>query len=229
MIKASDKILIVAAHQDDETIGCGGSIKKWTLQGVDVEVAFVTNGDTGIDQRGLFTETMIVATRNKEADDATGILGINKIHHLNIECQKVKNSQKIFHKFIRLIRQVKPDLIITHAPHDKHRDHRNTSEILREATWKAGEDIHPEFGKAHRVRDLWAFEITDLLPTVDFVVDITDTFSFKTEAMSVYDSQHNIICGINEHIDGISKVRGYAIGKPRGEAFMRLSSTPTEI
>ena len=40
-------ILIFAAHQDDETIGCGASIKKWTDAGSDVEVVFMTDGATG--------------------------------------------------------------------------------------------------------------------------------------------------------------------------------------
>ena len=73
------------------------------------------------------------------------------------------------------------------------------------------------------------YEISDLLPRVDFVVDITETFNHKKKAYKKYFSQHNIIGGMWEHIDGLTKVRGYMVGTKRGEAFMRVSSTPILI
>ena len=41
---SNKKVLIILAHQDDETIGCGGSIKKWSSNGATVEVCFMTDG-----------------------------------------------------------------------------------------------------------------------------------------------------------------------------------------
>ena len=222
-------ILIFAAHQDDETIGCGASIRKWVNSGSNVEVVFITDGSTGVDHAGDYTNDNIITTRQYEAHLAAQVLGIKDIHNLYVECQKVEYSKDLFHKVIKIIREIKPDLIITHAEHDKHRDHRNTSQIVREACWKASESILPELGSVHKVKDLWAFEITDILPEVDFVVDVTETFEFKMKAMSFYNSQHEVICGINEYMDGLSKVRGYEISKARGEAFKRISVFPLEV
>ena len=100
------------------------------------------------------------------------------------------------------------------------------SEIVKEACWKSSEDIHKELGECHKVGDLWAFEITDLLPKIDVVIDIDETIDDKIAAMEVYLSQKNVIKGILSHILGLSRVRGYMIGKSHGEGFMRLSHTP---
>jgi len=224
VIQDINNILIIAAHQDDETIGCGGSIKKWHLENKTINLVLFTDGSTGIDQLNLYDS--ITEVRNKELDQVKNILGINKVVSLNEKCQSIQNNQITFHKVIKLIREYKPDLIITHSSIDKHRDHRTINEIVVEACWKAQEDIHPELGKQHKIKDLWAFEITDLLPKVDYVVDITDTYNYKIKAMNTYNSQHNIMKGINNHLKGMALCRGYMIEKMYGEAFVSISKQP---
>jgi len=76
---------------------------------------------------------------------------------------------------------------------------------------------------------VWTCEITDPLPRIDFVVDISETYSKKIEAMKIYNSQENVVDGIFSFLDGLSKVRGYSINKERGEGFMRVSYMPMEI
>lgn len=222
-------ILIFAAHQDDETIGCGASIRKWANCGHNVEVAFVTNGATGIDHNDKYTSATIINVRQEESLEAAKILGINKIYNFNVGCQQVEYSKELFHNIITLLRERKPDLVITHSELDKHGDHRNTSKIVKEACWKASEAILPELGAVHKVKDLWAFEITDPLPEVDYIMDVTEVFEDKMRAMKVYNSQHDIVSGIENYLDGISRVRGYDIGKLRGEAFKRISMCAVEI
>ena len=219
-------VLIIVAHQDDETIGCAGTIKKWSALETRVDVIFVTSGNTGIDHSGEYSSKNIVAVRDAEAQKAKGILGIASIQCLGEETQCVENTQELFHEIISSIRFHRPELVITHAPNDKHRDHRAVSEVVREACWKANEMIHPELGMVHKIKDLWAMEILDLLPRVDYIVDITQTYESKVEAMKTYTSQQEIIGGIFDHIDGVAKVRGYASGCKYGEAFMRLGSVP---
>ena len=225
-LKKYRNILVLAAHPDDETIGCGGSIKKWSSLGSKVNVVFMTDGATGIDQQHSVNQHNVRSIRMDEATEASLLLGINKIKSLEIECQNIQNSKDTFHKVIKEIRNFKPDLVITHYKNDKHRDHRTTSEIVKEACWKANENIHPELGRCHKIKDLWAFEITDLLPRIDIAVDTTETHKHKVRAMKVYNSQKNVIEGILGHIDGLSKVRGYSIGKKHAEGFMRLYDVP---
>ena len=112
MINVPKRVLVFAAHQDDETIGCGGTIRKWADLGSEIHVCFVTNGATGIEQ-GTNPDN-IIETRMDEAALAANVLSIHKLYTFDLECQKVSNKKTNFHKFIEKIREVKPDLVITH-------------------------------------------------------------------------------------------------------------------
>ena len=75
MLAPPESVLVIAAHQDDETIGCGGMIRKWADLGTRVGVIFVTSGNTGIDQNGVYSRKDITRVRFQEADEASRILG----------------------------------------------------------------------------------------------------------------------------------------------------------
>tara|TARA_Y100001970_G_scaffold264122_1_gene350399 strand:+ start:1666 stop:2349 length:684 start_codon:yes stop_codon:yes gene_type:complete len=227
MINLPKKVLIFAAHQDDETIGCGGTIKLMSNSGSKVHICFMTNGETGIEQNS--DGSNITQTRMKEAKLAGKVLGAFEVSSFDIACQQLSNDITTFHKVIKKIRTVKPELVITHSNICKHRDHKITTDIVQEACWKASENILDQLGKVHTVSDLWSFEILDLHQNPDFVINISETYKSKIEAMNVYLSQTGILNDITSFIDGLSKVRGYSINVNRGEAFTRLSRTPIQI
>ena len=79
-IKEVKKLIVFASHPDDETIGCGGTIKKLSESGCEVIVVFATTGNTGVDQSRNY-EKNIKSTRLKEANKAAKILGIKKLFH----------------------------------------------------------------------------------------------------------------------------------------------------
>ena len=227
MIEIPKKVLIFAAHQDDETIGCGGSIAKWALHGCDIQVCFMTDGGTGIEQGcDIEIKNSIIDVRFKEASQACEILGVSRVHTLGIPCQQVTNDKKTFHSVIKKIREIKPDIVITHNIICKHRDHKNTSVIVEEAWWKSSENILEELGKPHKISQLLSFEILDPFSDPDFVVDISETYILKNEAMGAYLSQRGVIPGIEDYLDGLSKVRGYSIGpNRRAEAFKKIGGS----
>ena len=227
-IKNVKKLIVFASHPDDETIGCGGTIKKLSEKGCEVIVVFATSGNTGVDQSRNY-EKNIRATRLKEANEAAKILGINKIISWKNNTQELQYNLKLLHEAINLIRIEKPDLIISHSNIDKHNDHVALHKIITQACWKAGENLLPSLGKTHKVKNLWAFEVVDILPNVDYIVDITEQFKFKTKAINAYNSQHKIISGISSFIEGISLVRGYEIGTKHAEAFKNISLQPKEV
>ena len=224
-------VLVFAAHQDDETIGCGGTIAKWARIGANVQVCFMTDGGTGIEQGcSINMKSNIVDIRLREASKACEILGVTHLHTLGIPCQEITNNKNIFHKVIKKIREVKPDIVLTHNQICKHRDHKNTSKIVEEATWKCSENILEQLGHPHVVQQLLSFEILDPFANPDFVVDITEEFYLKKAAMEVYESQSGIIPGIQSYLDGISKVRGYSVGPDRrAEAFKKIGTLPFQL
>ena len=221
-------VLVVVAHQDDETIGCGGTLYKWSKQGALINVIFVTDGQTGIDQRDLYDKEVIKGTRMNEAENAAKILGIHNIETLGVPCQQVNyGSQKLFHQIVSKLRKYKPELVLTHSPNDKHRDHKAVSNLVVESCWKANEDIHSELGNVHQVLDVWGIEITDLHDKFDFIVKLSKLdYEKKIKAFSKYNSQENVIKGMINNIEGMAKVRGYSCNSTYAEGFKRISTIP---
>ena len=227
-LKKIKKLIVFAAHPDDETIGCGGTIKKLSQNGCEVIVVFATTGNTGIDQSRSY-EKNIKNIRLKEANSAAKILGIKKIISWKNSSQELQYNIKSLHETIELIRKEKPDLVISHSNIDKHNDHIVLNKIITQACLKAGENLLPSLGFTYRVKNVWAFEVVDILSNVDYVVDISDQLKFKIDAINKYKSQHKIVKGIKNFIEGISLVRGYQIGTKNAEAFMDISSQPQEV
>ncbi len=223
------RVLVFVAHQDDETIGCGGTLAKWSNEGAKVHVCFMTDGATGYEQ-GSGLKSDITSIRMKEATYACHLLGVKEISTLGLPCQEIKNDKQTFHKVIQKIRQFRPNVVITHSDICKHRDHRVTSSIVEESCWKSTENILEDLGKPHAVDLVLQCEILDPLDNPDFIVDISKEYITKREAMSIYTSQRGVIPGIEQYLNGISLVRGYSVGPDkRAEAFKRLGRLPYRL
>jgi len=223
------KVLVFVAHQDDETIGCGGTIAKWSNQGAKIHVCFMTDGATGYEQ-GSGLKSDITSVRMREATHACHILGVKEVSTLGLPCQEIKNDKETFHKVIQKIRQFQPNVVITHSDICKHRDHRVTSNIVKESCWKCSENILEDLGEPHVVDLILQCEILDPFENPDFIVDITKEYITKCEAMLLYISQRGVIPGIEQYLNGISLVRGYSSGpNRRAEAFKRLGNLPYKL
>lgn len=227
--KDIQRALVIAAHYDDETISCGGIIRKLSNVGKEVTVIIVTDGKTGVDHSQKYNGDNIELVRKKEFMKAAEVLGISKVMFLHEKCQEVTYSKRILHKLIGIIRETRPCAIFTHDCDDKHIDHKNVNLIVEQAVWKSSENILPNLGKVHTPKILLAFECVDVIKSPAVFVDITEEYSAKIEALSCYNSQMNIVSGIKSFVDGISRVRGYQAGVHRAEAFKIISSIPVVI
>lgn len=123
------KYLIVVAHPDDEVLGAGASIYKWTRSGDIVDVCIMC---TNAKARAFRPE-------DKELDDdlnsSVDYLGINNTYEgefPNIEMNTIPHLQLV--QFIEFaIKESEPDIIITHHPADTNNDHLHTSMACQEA------------------------------------------------------------------------------------------------
>ena len=93
-IKKVKKLIVFASHPDDETIGCGGTIKKLSQNGCEVIVVFATSGNTGIDQKRNY-EKNIESLRLQEADKAA-----KKVRFKIVKKECGKEIRKIFLLYI---------------------------------------------------------------------------------------------------------------------------------
>ena len=144
------KYLIVVAHPDDEVLGCGASIYKWTKQGDVVDVCI------------MCTEAKARAFRpdDKELDDDTHAalkyIGVNKEYEgtfPNIEMNTVPHLQLV--QFIEsAIKESEPDIIITHHPADTNNDHLQTSMACQEAI-----RLFQRRPEVKRVKEFWYMEV----------------------------------------------------------------------
>src|SRR3954471_13435221 len=78
-------VLVLAPHPDDETFGCGGTIRMLTESGVDVDVAFMTRGEQGLTGAAGRTEAaarQLAEVRTREAQAACGVLGVRSVFFL---------------------------------------------------------------------------------------------------------------------------------------------------
>lgn len=225
MIKNFKNVLVFAAHHDDETLGCGATISKLSDLLSNVTVVFFTNGNTGIDQTKKY-EKDIILTRQQEANKAAKILGISNIVELNYPCQKLENTQKTLHDTIRIIRDWKPDLILTHSPNDIHRDHKVVHGLVEESYYKSYENIHPELGKCHKPTLGLCYEVFQQHTNPDVYVSVTKKdIDKKISAFKEYSSQHELLSSDNKvinYLQSLAITRGFAANTEYCESFMFL-------
>jgi LmbE family N-acetylglucosaminyl deacetylase len=222
------RVLVFGAHVDDEIIGPGGTLARLSRAGAEVFVVTFTGGnvDTGYSRADM--KDQIAQMRRTEAAAADGLLGIKERIFLGRPSQGVVNDTATYQECVRLIRQIKPDVIFSHWNEDKHRDHRAVCEITDEARWKAWDHVLADLGAPYYTPEFYYYEILELFPHPTVLVDITDSMAAKIEAMQAMTSQLDVLPHVVQYIRGVGQARGFSRGTEYAEAFLRsnLLATP---
>ncbi len=185
------RVLVFAAHQDDESIGMAGTIYKHTQRGDEVKVVFLTDGSGGaldVDPKELSR------TREKEAIDACKVLGVADVEFFRFKDGFLLYNYDTLVRTGQAIRSFRPDRVYVHhgeAPRgEDNLDHINTYYLVREAVFKTQYGNYPEFGKEiWRASELYAYEVLYPLPEPNAFVDITDIIEVKKKAIREHRSQ----------------------------------------
>ena len=175
-------ILAIAAHRDDVERTCGGTLIKAAALGRRTAILDLTAGETGT--RGS------ADLRASEAHRAAEILGLQARENLGLPDAGIVNTPETRAALARAIRRFAPRVVIAPAPRGRHPDHRVTAELVRDAAFVAGlAKVAPEVPKhrPHKVLHTLAYREDYEKPT--FVVDVTDEFERKLEAVRCYGSQ----------------------------------------
>jgi len=219
------RVLVFAAHPDDEILGCGGTIARLTADGREVYVVTFCVGETSYTSPEM--KHSMGEVRVAEAQACDQVLGITERVILGKPTQGVVNDRETYQECVRLIRKYRPDVILTHWNEDKHRDHRAISALTDEARWKAYENVLADFGEPWYTPELYYYEVMELFPHPSLMVDISDFLPKKLKAMQTQQSQFAVLPGVMEYIEGLAKARGYARGTRYAEAFLRSNLLPT--
>jgi len=176
-------LLAIAAHRDDAELTCGGTLAKAARAGHRVGILDLTQGESGT--RGDAT------TRAAEAERAARALGVVARLNAGLPDAHVTNNEASREKVVELIRQTRPRVVILPYPVGRHPDHRVASELGRDACYLAGlVKYAPGTGEPHRpFKLLYALAYREDPVKPSFVVDISDSFEAKMQAIRCYASQ----------------------------------------
>ena len=221
-------ILVVAAHPDDEVLGCGASIAKWTASGSIVHILIMAEGSTSRDLvRNREAKSNELLLLEKSAHSAGNILGAASVKLLDFPDNRMDSLDRldVIKAIEAEIERIKPDTVVTHHCGDVNIDHRITHEAVVTA-------CRPQPG--HSVRLLLAFEVTsntEWQPTganlafqPNWFEDISTTLDLKLEALKAYDSEIREFPHSRSYksVKYLAHWRGASVGVDSAEAFILL-------
>ena len=191
----SKRILVLAAHGDDMEFTAGGTIAKFTDRGHKVALVVATDNDKGSFE---LSAEELRAARDKELHAAAELLGIDKVICLGYSDGELREQcpvPELRGKFMRIIRELKPDITMTWDPfsrYEGHPDHQTVATAANEATSfshfplyhpeQIEEGLEPPFIGEH-----WYFAKSPR--DQNKFVDITDYVDKKIEALYLHESQ----------------------------------------
>lgn len=216
-------ILIVAAHPDDEVLGCFGTVAKMIKQGYDAYTLILSGGKTS---RGEVDVKEIEDLR-QEMLEANNLIGIKEVFQADFPDNAMDSVPllEIVKKIEEIKNLVKPEIIFTHHIGDMNIDHQITHKAVLTATRPMNDEC---------VKTIYSMEIpsstewnsfnreTAFVPNV--FVDVTETIDIKVKAMSIYQSELRSYPHPRslQHIKKIAKVNGTKVGLRYSENFMLI-------
>lgn len=193
------RVLVVAPHADDETLGCGGTLALLRRAGCAVRVLVVTDGAAG---DPLHYVDDVVAVRQAECRAAAARLGVEDVVFLAEPDGVCRVHPGLRHALTRALTEFAPDWVLAPAALDYHRDHVAVSLAVAEA-WRR-----------HAVKcRLFYYEVWSPLP-VTHVVDIGAVMDLKRAALEQYELPLRY-GNYRQAAEGLSAYRGLFL--PQGE------------
>ncbi len=179
-----ESILFLCAHNDDQIIGAGGTISKYSKEGKKIITIVFSFGEMS---NPLEQDIHTRKTRVLESKKAAKLLGEEELYYLGLKEGRFKEEiekKKIGEKIAKIIKRVKPSKIFTHSIDDPHPDHRAvyyfTLDLVEKLNYK---------GEVYSF-NIWNYFINFRKRSQPkLVVDITGTFKDKVEAFKKHKSQ----------------------------------------
>ena len=213
------KIIIVAAHPDDEVLGCAGTIAKHVAQGDIVHSVFMSDG---VNARSNSSKAKL-KRRFKASKLVQSLLGISSTHYLNFPDNSMDSVPllDIVQKLEAIIFKIKPSVIYTHSYGDLNIDHQLTHTAVMTA-------CRPTPNTS--IREIYGFEVlssTEWSTTQKFIfaptflVDITKYLAIKIKALKIYKEEMRSAPHSRsiKHAKVLAQHRGYTVGLEMAEAF----------
>jgi len=220
MIRKPKVILVVAAHPDDEVLGCGATIARHAENGESVHILFLADG---VGARGKIKNGDIDA-RIRAALQAAHVLGAHKPNFIHFPDNRMDSVDflDVVKEIEKVVRDLNPDIVYTHHEGDLNIDHR----IVHQAVMTA---CRPEPNKT--VTEIYSFEVASstgwashdqskvFIPNVFY--DVSSEWGKKVAALRCYDDEINEFPHARSYvgIESFARYRGVNVGVVYAEAF----------
>lgn len=176
-------ILVFSAHNDDQIIGAGGTLAKYTREGINVTVYVFSFGESS---HPHLKRTEIAETRVTECKRSDKVLGITDTVFLGLKegaFEEDFNRKKLSQRLHHVLLELQPEKIFLHSPDDPHPDHRAVYQIITSLLDELQLAI-PVY-----VYDVWNPLSLRYRDVPKLVVDISQEFSRKLRAFQCHESQ----------------------------------------
>ena len=175
-------VLAVAAHRDDVELTCGGTLLRAAAAGHPTGILDLTEGEMGT--RGS------AELRAQEAARAAEVLGVSVRENLGLPDAGIVNTPETRRLVAVVIRRLRPRIVIAPALMGRHPDHRETAALVRDACFVAGlQKIDPDTPKHRPLKVIHCVTYREDFSKPTFVVDVSDYFERKLDAIRCYGSQ----------------------------------------
>jgi LmbE family N-acetylglucosaminyl deacetylase len=220
------RILVVAPHADDETLGVGGTIARRAAEGCEVHVAVVTGH--GKTPHPLWPPSLWDRIRG-EARRAAAILGVQELHFEEIPAAMVADQPiwQLNKTIGSLVEAIQPDVLYAPFPFDLHKDHREVFHALSVA-WR------PSSATGRKLRAVYCYEVASETHwnapyleagfTPNAWVDISAHLETKLRALACYESQLRVAPDARsaDAVRALAVWRGSQQSMAAAEAFVAI-------
>ncbi len=212
------RVLVIAVHPDDETLGCGGTLLKHKANEDEIHWLICTT----IDKKHAYYEK-----REKEIRNVSKLYEFDSVHNLRLKTMQVDeySMSELVDKISKIINEIDPNIIYLPFKGDVHSDHRKIFEAAYSCTKSFR---YPCIKKIYMMETLSETEFAPSTKEDSFIpnvfVDITDFFDKKIEIMEIFESE------ISEHpfprskrnLRALATLRGATCGCEYAESFVLL-------
>ena len=209
-------IIFFCAHNDDQIVGAGGSIAKYSKEGYNVITVIFSYGEKS---HPWMKAEHIINTRIKEALDSNNILGGGEVIFYDLkEGNFIKdyNEKGVEEKIKKLINDYKPQKIFFHSDDDMHPDHKSVNKIVMDLI-NNGSIISEAY-----TFDVWTLIDYKRMDSTRMVVDISNTFNAKIKAFKAHQSQKFALISLLWSVYFKAFLNGINYGYKYAEIFNKI-------
>ncbi|MDB5186036.1 MAG: family deacetylase [Candidatus Saccharibacteria bacterium] len=226
-------VLGIAAHPDDLDYAAAGTMAKFAGTGAEIHYLIITDGSKGSDDLHI-SEADLIKMREDEQRAAVQILGGKGVTFLGYPDGELEVTMKLKKDIVRVIRTIKPDVVITLDPtlvysvergFINHPDHRAAGQAALDAIFPLARDhltfpdLYAEGFEPHKT----AIVLLSNFGAGNYFVDITDTFETKMAALKAHESQIPDVDGTRVWMETVARKNGELCDYELAESFMRIN------